>query len=97
MKSFKTTPKLSTINYIRNQQSDIFSQKGLNKPEIQYTHKRMMPKNTYTTSYNFLEWKDSTPYQNPLIRIRVNPNSVSQILNSNMTDFAKYLYYFHFL
>lgn len=90
MKSFKTTPKLSTINYIKNQESDIFIQKGLNKPEIQYTHKRLIPKNTYTTSYNFLEWKDTTPYQNPLIRIRVNPNTLSQILNSNMTNFAKY-------
>ena len=90
MKTYKTTPKLSTINYIKNQQSDIFSQKGLNKPEIQYTHKRMVPKNTYTTSYNFLEWKDTTPYQSPLIRIRVNPNTLSQILNSNMTNFAKY-------
>ena len=90
MKSYKSTPKLSTINYIKNQQSDIFSQKGLNKPEIQYTHKRMMPKNTYTTSYNFLEWKETTPYQSPLIRIRLNPNTFSQILNSNMTNFAKY-------
>ena len=90
MKSYKSTPKLSTINYIKNQQSDIFSQKGLNKPEIQYTHKRMMPKNTYTTSYNFLEWKETTPYQSPLIRIRLNPNTFSQILNSNMTNYAKY-------
>lgn len=90
MKSYKSTPKLSTINYIKNQQSDIFSQKGLNKPEIQYTHKRMMPKNTYTTSYNFLEWKENTPYQSPLIRIRLNPNTFSQILNSNVTNFAKY-------
>ena len=41
MKSYKTNPKLSkNINYIKNQQSDIFSQKGLNKPEIKYTHKK---------------------------------------------------------
>lgn len=90
MKSFKSTPRFATINYIKNQQSDIFDQKGLNKPEVEYTHKKMMPKNTYTTSYNFLEWSEISPHQNPLIRIKESPNCLSQILNSNSSNFYRY-------
>ena len=37
---------------------DILNQKGLNKPEISYTHKKMISNNTLDSSYNFLEWKD---------------------------------------
>jgi len=90
MKSFKSTPRFATINYIKNQQSDIFAQKGLNKPEVTYTHKKMMPKNTYTTSYNFLEWTETSPHQNPSIRIKESPNCLSQILNSNSSNFYRY-------
>ena len=90
MKSFKSTPRFATINYIKNQQSDIFDQKGLNKPEVKYTHKKMMPKNTYSTSYNFLEWTETSPHQNPLIRIKESPSLLSQILNSNSSNFYRY-------
>ena len=90
MKSFKTTPKLSNINYIKNQQSDIFIQKGLNKPEIQYKHKKFIPKSTFKSSYNFLEWKDTSPHFNPSIKIKNNPNTISQILNANATNYLNY-------
>ena len=49
-----------------------------------------MPKNTYTTSYNFLEWSEISPHQNPLIRIKESPNCLSQILNSNSSNFYRY-------
>ena len=92
MKTFKTTPKLtSTLNYIKNQQSDIFIQKGLNKPEIQYTHKRFIPKNTFKSSFNFLEWNETSPHMNPSIKMKQTPNNISQILNSNSeNNFIKY-------
>ena len=89
MKSFKTTPKLNT-NYLKYKESDIFIQKGLNKPEIEYKHKKVIPKNTFKSSYNILEWNDSSPYINPLIKIRENQNNLSQILNSNTTNYMKY-------
>ena len=92
MKTFKTTPKLtSTLNYIKNQQSDIFIQKGLNKPEIQYTHKRFIPQNTFKSSFNFLEWNETSPHMNPSIKMKQTPNNISQILNSNSeNNFIKY-------
>ena len=84
MKTYKTSTKLGqNLNYIKNQQSDIFIQKGLNKPEIEYKHKKMVSKNPFESTYNFLEWKDTSPHQNPSIKIKQNPNYVSQILNSN--------------
>ena len=89
MKTFKTTPKLRT-NYIKNQQSDIFIQKGLNKPEIQYKHKKFIPKNTFKSSYNFLEWNDESPHLNPSFKIKPNPNNLSQILNANATNYLNY-------
>ena len=91
MKSYKTNPKiLSNIFQTRDQQSDIFIQKGLNKPEIQYTHKRLIPKDTFKSSYNFLEWNDTSPHFNPSIKIKHNPNNISQILNANATNYLKY-------
>ena len=91
MKTFKTTPKFSNnINYIKNQQSDIFCQKGLNKPEIKYTHKKLIPKSTFKSTYNFLEWNDESPHLNPSIKIKQNPNHLSQILNSNTNNYLKY-------
>ena len=88
MKSYKTNPKLSkNINYIKNQQSDIFSQKGLNKPEIKYTHKKVIPKKTFETSYNFLEWKDMSPHYDQSIKVKLNPNNISQILSSNSKQY----------
>ena len=91
MKSYKTNPKiLSNIFQTRDQQSDIFIQKGLNKPEIQYTHKRLIPKDTFKSSYNFLEWNDTSPHFNPSIKIKNNPNNISQILNANATNYLKY-------
>ena len=84
MKSFKTTPKLNTnINYEKYQQSDIFIQKGLNKPEIKYTHKKILPRNTYNSSYNFLSWEEMSPHYDKSIKVKLNPNNISQILNSN--------------
>ena len=88
MKSYKTNPKLSkNINYIKNQQSDIFSQKGLNKPEIKYTHKKIIPKKTFETSYNFLEWKDMSPHYDQSIKVKLNPNNISQILSSKSKQY----------
>ena len=88
MKSYKTNPKLSkNINYIKNQQSDIFSQKGLNKPEIKYTHKKLIPKKTFETSYNFLEWKDMSPHYDQSIKVKLNPNNISQILSSDSKQY----------
>ena len=88
MKSYKTNPKLSkNINYIKNQQSDIFSQKGLNKPEIKYTHKKIIPKKTFETSYNFLEWKDMSPHYDQSIKVKLNPNNISQIFSSNSKQY----------
>ena len=84
MKSYKTNPKLTkNINYIKNQQSDIFSQKGLNKPEIKYTHKKLIPKKTFERSYNFLEQKDMSPHYDQSIKVKLNQNNISQILSSN--------------
>ena len=84
MKSYKTTRKLSkNINYIKYQQSDIFGDKGLYKPEIEYTHKKIIPKTTFETTYNFLEWKNMLPHYDPSIKVKFNPNSISQILSSN--------------
>ena len=91
MKSFKTTPKLQPhINYIKNQQSDIFIQKGLNKPEIKYGHKKLINRNTFKSSYNFLEWDSISPHLSPSIKIKQNPNNISQILNSNTSEYLKY-------
>ena len=91
MKTYKSTPKfLSNLNYIKNQQSDIFIQKGLNKPEIKYTHKKLIPKNTFKSTYNFLEWNDTSPHLNPSIKIKQSPNNISQILNSNTKNYMKY-------
>jgi hypothetical protein len=92
MRTYKTTPKLaSKLNYMRSQQSDIFSQKGLNKPEIQYKHRKLIPRNTFKSSHNFLEWNDTSPHLNPSIKIKQNPNNLSQILNSNSENyFIKY-------
>ena len=91
MISFKTSPKLaSNINYMKNQQSDIFIQKGLNKPEIEYKHKKIIPSNTFNSSYNFLEWNNTTPYQNTSIKIKQNPNNISHIFNSEQTNYNKY-------
>ena len=64
-------------NYIKYQQSDIFIQKGLSKPEIKYTHKRIIPKNTFDSSYNFLYWKDMSPHFDENIKIKVNQNNVA--------------------
>ena len=75
---------------MKYKESDIFIQKGLNKPEIEYKHKKVIPKNTFKSSYNILEWNDSSPYINPLIKIRENQNNLSQILNSNTTNYMKY-------
>ena len=91
MKTFKTNPKLiRNTNYIRNQQSDIFIQKGLNKPEIQYKHKKLIPRNTFKSQYNFLEWKDTSPHLDSSIKIKQTPNNISQILNSKSDKFVKY-------
>ena len=76
-------------NYIKYQQSDIFIQKGLSKPEIKYTHKRNIPKNTFDSSYNFLYWKDISPHFDENIKIKVNQNNVSQILHSNAEKYLK--------
>ena len=72
MKTCKSTPKLGThLNYIKNQQSDIFIQKGLNKPEIEYKHKKIINnRNTFKSSYNFLEWNDMAPHLSPSIKIK---------------------------
>ena len=84
MKTYITSQKLSSNpNYEKYQQSDIFIQKGLNKPEIKYTHKKFIPKKTFDSSYNFLEWKDMSPHIDESIKIKLNPNNISQILNSN--------------
>ena len=91
MKPYKTNPKLISNKYnARYQESDIFIQKGLNKPEVQYTHKKLIPKNTFKSSYNFLEWNDTSPHFNPSIKIKHNPNNISQILNTNATNYLKY-------
>jgi hypothetical protein len=91
MKTYKTSQKLSSNpNYEKYQQSDIFIQKGLNKPEIKYTHKRFIPKKTFDSSYNFLEWKDMSPHTDETIKIKLNPNNISQILNSNTEKYLNY-------
>ena len=91
MKTYKTTAKLEkNLNYMKNQQSDIFIQKGLNKPEIQYKHKKLIPKDTFKSSYNFLEWDNTSPHFNPSIKIKNNPNNLSQILNSKPEKYYKY-------
>ena len=93
MKTYKTSQKLSSNpNYEKYQQSDIFIQKGLNKPEIKYTHKRFIPKKTFDSSYNFLEWKDMSPHTDETIKIKLNPNNISQILNSNTENNLNYDY-----
>lgn len=90
MKSYKSTPKLKpNLNYIKYQQSDIFIQKGLNKPEITYSHKKQISKNTFQSTYNFLEWKEMSPHADPSITIKPNPNNTSQILNSNTAKYIK--------
>ena len=90
MKSYKSTPKLRTnINYEKYQQSDIFIQKGLNKPEIKYTHKKIIPKNTFDSSYNFLEWKDMFPHFDKSIKVKLNRTNTSQILNSKTDKYLK--------
>ena len=84
MKTYKATQKLSPNPiYEKFQQSDIFIQKGLNKPEIKYTHKKLIPKGTFDSTYNFLEWKDMSPHIDQTIKIKLNPNNISQILHSN--------------
>ena len=91
MKSYKTTPKLlSNIYHRRDQQSDIFIQKGLNKPEIQYKHKKFIPRNTFKSQYNFLQWNDTSPHLDSSIKIKQTPNNISQILNSKSDKFVKY-------
>ena len=91
MKSYKTTNNLSkNINYIKYQQSDIFSQKGLNKPEIKYTHKKLIPKKTFESSYNFLEWRDMSPHYDQSIKVKLNPNNISQILSSKTNQYFNY-------
>jgi len=70
-------------NFVKNQQSDIFIQKGLNKPEIKYTHKKFIPKNTFKDSYNFLDWKDMNPHYDPLIRMKRTPTNFSQFFNKS--------------
>ena len=91
MKRFKTSPKiLSNHNYDKYQQSDILNQKGLNKPEISYTHKKMISNNTLDSSYNFLEWKEMSPHIDPNIKIKLNPNNISQVLNSKKENYLKY-------
>ena len=91
MKSYKTTNNLSkNINYIKYQQSDIFSQKGLNKPEIKYTHKKLIPKKTFESSYNFLEWRDMSPHYDQSIKVKLNPNNISQILSSKTNQYLNY-------
>ena len=62
----------------------------LNKPEIKYTHKKLIPKNTFKSTYNFLEWNDTSPHLNPSIKIKQSPNNISQILNSNTKNYMKY-------
>ena len=91
MKSYKTTNNLSkNINYIKYQQSDIFSQKGLNKPEIKYTHKKLIPKKTFESSYNFLDWRDMSPHFDQSIKVKLNPNNISQILSSKTNQYLNY-------
>ena len=91
MKSYKTTNNLSkNINYIKYQQSDIFSQKGLNKPEIKYTHKKLIPKKTFESSYNFLDWRDMSPHYDQSIKVKLNPNNISQILSSKTNQYLNY-------
>ena len=91
MKSYKTTNNLSkNINYIKYQQSDIFSQKGLNKPEIKYNHKKLIPKKTFESSYNFLEWRDMSPHFDQSIKVKLNPNNISQILSSKTNQYLNY-------
>ena len=91
MKSYKTTNNLSkNINYIKYQQSDIFSQKGLNKPEIKYNHKKLIPKKTFESSYNFLEWRDMSPHYDQSIKVKLNPNNISQILSSKTNQYLNY-------
>ena len=91
MKSYKTTNNLyKNINYIKYQQSDIFSQKGLNKPEIKYTHKKLIPKKTFESSYNFLEWRDMSPHYDQSIKVKLNPNNISQILSSKTNQYLNY-------
>ena len=91
MKSYKTTNNLSkNINYIKYQQSDIFSQKGLNKPEIKYTHKKLIPKKTFESSYNFLEWRDMSPHYDQSIKVKLNPNNISQILSTKTNQYLNY-------
>ena len=91
MKRFKTTEKISSNhNYEKYQQSDILNQKGLNKPEIKYTHKKLISKNTLDSSYNFLEWKEMSPHFDSNIKIKLNGNNISQIINTNKEKYLKY-------
>ena len=91
MRRFKTTEKISSNhNYEKYHQSDILNQKGLNKPEIKYTHKKIITKNALDASYNFLEWKEMSPHFDSNIKIKSNPNNISQILNTNKEKYLKY-------
>ena len=90
MRTFKTNPKLiRNVNYMNNQQSDIFIQKGLNKPEVQYKHKKFIPRNTFKSQYNFL-WNEISPHLDFSIKIKQTSNNISQILNSRSDKFVKY-------
>ena len=90
MKTYSTTqiqPK--SKYYAKYHQSDIFIQKGLNKPEIQYTHKKIIPKNTFDSTYNFLDWKEMSPHMDKNIKVKLNLNNISQILHSNTEKYLK--------
>jgi hypothetical protein len=91
MKSFKSSPRLhSKLNYIKCQQSDIFRQKGLNKPEMEFKHgKRFIDTNIFKSTYDFLDWNEMSPHLNSSIIMKHNPNYLSQILDSNTSKYIK--------
>ena len=62
----------------------------MNKPEIKYTHKKLIPKKTFESSYNFLEWRDMSPHYDQSIKVKLNPNNISQILSSKTNQYLNY-------
>ena len=91
MKTFKSTPRLHTkLNYLRCQQSDIFRLKGLNKPEYEYKHKKkFIDTNIFKSTYDFLDYNEMSPHLDSSIKMKQNPNYLSQILNSNTSKYIK--------
>ena len=79
-KSFIANNNLNHQYNIRNQISDIFLQKNINKSEFEIRCKTTHKKNI--SSYNILLWDKIQPHLNPEIKIKDSLNYKSQILNS---------------